>query len=134
MRVRPSPRVTGVEDAFGSGGDRGIDRGAVLLQGVAGPRVGGDDEHLTAAVERVSHAVRIGEIAAPDTNPPRSERRGLIGLAHADADVLRREMLQKMFDDSAAERAVGTTDDDHVPSLVVSEPGPTPLSALTLIA
>lgn len=97
--------------------DRGIDRYAVLLQGVTGAGVGGDDEHLASALERVSEAVWIGEIAAPDANAPLRKRRSLVELAHADADLLRRQMVQKMFDYSAAERPVGTADDDHAASL-----------------
>jgi hypothetical protein len=85
------------------GDDRRTDRNAVLLQGVTGPCAGGYDEHLTAALKRVSQAVGVGEVAAPDTNTPRGERRGLTGLAHADADLLRRKSGQKMFDNSAAE-------------------------------
>ncbi len=85
----------------------------MLLHRNVAQLIHGHDEYLRGVLERVGEARRVAEVTPPHTYSAVAQRPGLVGIADADPDLVRRHALEELLNDAAAELAGRAGDDVH---------------------
>jgi hypothetical protein len=111
--VDPGTLMAGVQDALSSRCNGSIDANAVQANMVSMRVIGGHEQDLLGTLKRVAQRGRILIRALTHPHPAFGKVPRLADVAHADADPLRRNTLEKVLNSGAVQRARSPSDNDH---------------------